>query len=167
VLAPCSAADNAAILEIVNDAATSYRGMIPRDFAQEPYMSREELAAEIAAGVSFSGYWESGVLVGVMGIQHVSDVTLIRHAYVRSSHQRRGIGGALLAALRTQAGGRTLLVGTWAGAHWAISFYERGGFRLQSAAETERLLSTYWDIPGQQAAASVVLIAESAYVDPG
>lgn len=160
MLAPCSAADNDAILEIVNDAATSYRGVIPADFAHEPYMSREELAAEIAAGVSFSGYWESGVLVGVMGIQHVSDVTLIRHAYVRSSHQRRGIGAALLAALRTEAGQRPLLVGTWADAHWAISFYERSGFRLQSAAETERLLSTYWDIPSEQAAASVVLLAE-------
>lgn len=160
MLAPCSAADNDAILEIVNDAATSYRGVIPADFAHEPYMSREELAAEIAAGVSFSGYWESGVLVGVMGIQHVSDVTLIRHAYVRSSHQRRGIGAALLAALRTEAGQRPLLVGTWADAHWAISFYERSGFRLQSAAETERLLSRYWDIPSEQAAASVVLLAE-------
>ncbi len=166
MLAPCSAADNDEILQIVNDAATAYRVVIPADFAHEPYMSREELAAEIAAGVSFSGYWETRVLVGIMGIQHVSDVTLIRHAYVRSSHQRRGIGAALLAALRTQAGERLLLVGTWADAHWAISFYERSGFRLQSADETERLLSTYWDIPSRQAAASVVLIAERPYA-PG
>ena len=160
MMRPCSEADTDAILEIVNDAASSYRGVIPLEFSHEPYMSREELAAEIAAGVSFSGFWESGVLVGVMGIQHVSDVTLIRHAYVRPSHQRRGIGAALLAALRTEAGERTLLVGTWAGAHWAIAFYKRNGFRLKSAAEAERLLSTYWDIPSRQAAASVVLIAE-------
>jgi GNAT superfamily N-acetyltransferase len=161
MLRPCSAADTDAILEIVNDAASSYRGVIPLEFSHEPYMSREELVAEIADGVSFSGFWESGVLAGVMGIQHVSDVTLIRHAYVRPSHQRRGIGAALLAALRTEAGERTLLVGTWAGAHWAIAFYKRNGFRLQPAAETERLLSTYWDIPSRQAAASVVLVAES------
>jgi GNAT superfamily N-acetyltransferase len=160
MLGPCSEADTDAILEIVNDAASSYRGVIPFEFSHAPYMSREELAAEVAAGVSFSGVWEGGALVGAMGIQHVSGVTLIRHAYVRSSHQRRGIGAALLAALRTQAGERTLLVGTWAGAHWAIAFYERNGFRLQSPAETERLLSTYWDIPHRQAAASVVLIAE-------
>lgn len=160
MLGPCSAADNDAILEIVNDAATSYRGAIPLDFSHEPYMSREQLDAELAAGVSFSGFREGGVLVAVMGIQHVSDVTLIRHAYVRRSRQRRGIGAALLAALRTQAGERTLLVGTWAGAHWAISFYERNGFRLQSAAETKRLLATYWDIPSHQAVSSVVLIAE-------
>jgi GNAT superfamily N-acetyltransferase len=161
MLRPCSESDTDAILEIVNDAAMSYRGVIPLDLSHEPYMSRQELDAEIAAGVSFSGFLEGGVLVGVMGIQHVSDVTLIRHAYVRSSHQRRGIGAALLAALRTKAGQRTLLVGTWAGAHWAIAFYQQNGFRLQSAAETERLLSTYWDIPSRQAAASVVLVAES------
>ena len=160
MLRPCSEADTDAILEIVNDAATSYRGVVPLDFSHEPYMSREELDAEIAAGVSFSGFWEGEALVGVMGIQHVSDVTLIRHAYVRPSHQRRGIGAALLGALRTQARKGKLLVGTWAGAHWAIGFYERNGFRLQSAAETQRLLSTYWDIPSGQAAASVVLVAE-------
>jgi GNAT superfamily N-acetyltransferase len=160
MLGPCSEADTDAILEIVNDAATAYRGVIPPDFSHEPYMSREELDSEIAAGVSFSGFWEDGELVGVMGIQHVSDVTLIRHAYVRSSHQRHGIGAALLAALRAQAGGRPLLVGTWEDAHWAIAFYERNGFRLQSATETERLLSTYWDIPRRQAAASVVLVAQ-------
>jgi GNAT superfamily N-acetyltransferase len=161
MLRPCSEADTDAILEIVNDAATSYRGVIPIEFSHEPYMSREQLDAEIAAGVGFSGFWEGGVLVGVMGIQRISDVTLIRHAYVRSSHQRRGIGAALLAALRAQAGERTLLVGTWAGAHWAIAFYERNGFRLQPAAETARLLSTHWDIPRRHAAASVVLVAES------
>jgi GNAT superfamily N-acetyltransferase len=161
MLRPCSEADTEAILEIVNDAAMSYRGVIPPGFSHEPYMSQGELDSEIAAGVSFSGFWEGGVLVGVMGIQHVSDVTLIRHAYVRSSHQRRGIGAALLAALQSQAGQRTLLVGTWADAHWAIAFYERNGFRLQSAAETDRLLSTYWNIPGRQAAASVVLVAET------
>ncbi len=161
MLTPCSTADTDAILEIVNDAATSYRGVIPIEFSHEPYMSREQLDAEIAAGVSFSGFWNSSLLAGVMGTQHVSDVTLIRHAYVRSSHQRRGIGAALLEELRTQAGERKLLVGTWAGAHWAIAFYERNGFVLQTADETERLLSTYWDIPRRQAAASVVLIAES------
>src|SRR5438552_13039311 len=110
---PCSTHDLDAILEIVNEAAAAYRGVIPAEVSHEPYMSRDELDAEVGAGVSFSGFWESGVLVGVMGIQHVADATLIRHAYVRPSHQRRGVGAALLAALRTQAGERTLLVGTW------------------------------------------------------
>jgi GNAT superfamily N-acetyltransferase len=162
VLRPCSADDVDAILEIVNQAAAAYRGVIPAGFTHEPYMSREELDAEIAAGVRFSGFWEEDSLVGVMGIQRVSDVTLIRHAYVRPSHQRRGVGAALLAALRTKAGERTLLVGTWANADRAIGFYERNGFQLQSAAETARLLSTYWTIPAEQAAASVVLTAGSS-----
>jgi len=157
---PCSTRDLDAILEIVNEAAAAYSGVIPSNFSHEPYMSREQLDAEITAGVSFSGFWEEGMLVGVIGIQHVSDVTLIRHAYVRPSHQRRGIGATLLAALRTQAGERRLLVGTWAGAEWAIGFYQRNGFRLQSAAATRRLLDAYWEIPSQQASASVVLIAQ-------
>ena len=111
MLTPCSTADADAILEIVNDAATSYRGVIPIEFSHEPYMSRQQLDAEIAAGVSFSGFWDGGLLAGVMGIQQVSDVTLIRHAYVRTSHQRRGIGAALLEELRTQAGARRHLGG--------------------------------------------------------
>lgn len=155
----CSAKDVDAIVEIVNEAAASYRGVIPAEFSEEPYMSLAELQAEIGAGVRFSGFWESDALVGVMGIQHVSGVTLIRHAYVRPSHQRRGIGAALLAALRIEAGERPLLVGTWAGAHWAIDFYQRNGFKLQSPDETARLLSQYWHIPSSQAAASVVLAA--------
>jgi GNAT superfamily N-acetyltransferase len=159
---PCSTKDVDAILEIVNEAAAAYRGVIPADVWHEPYMSRRELEAEIAAGVRFSGFFEDGSLVGVMGIQRVSDVTLIRHAYVRPSHQRRGVGAALLAALRTQAGEGTLLVGTWASASWAIRFYERHGFQRQSAAETARLLSTYWTIPAEQAATSVVLAGGAA-----
>ena len=157
MLIPCSAKDVDAIVGIVNDAAVSYRGVIPADFSKQPYMSRDELEAEVDAGVRFSAFWEGDALGGVMGSQRVSDVTLIRHAYVRPTHQRRGIGAALLAALRAEAGERTLLVGTWAGAHWAISFYRRNGFQLQSPAETARLLSTYWDIPPSQASASVVL----------
>jgi GNAT superfamily N-acetyltransferase len=145
---PCSAKDVDAIVGIVNDAAVSYRGVIPADFSKQPYMSHDELEAEVDAGVRFSGFWEGDALVGVMGI---------RHAYVRPTHQRRGIGAALLAALRTEAGERTLLVGTWAAAHWAIGFYQRNGFQLQPPAETARLLSTYWDIPSSQASASVVL----------
>jgi hypothetical protein len=67
---------------IVNAAAEAYRGVIPADRWHEPYMPVEELEAEIAAGVAFSGYEEGGELLGVMGIQPVRDVVLIRHAYV-------------------------------------------------------------------------------------
>lgn len=160
MIAACSAADVPAIHEIVNQAAAAYRGVIPADCWHEPYMAREELQSEIAAGVEFSGCWDDGTLVGVMGIQPVADVTLIRHAYVRPEHQRRGIGGALLRELMGRANDRRLLVGTWADARWAIEFYERNGFRLVGPDETRRLLQTYWSIPERQAEVSVVLAAE-------
>lgn len=137
----CTDGDVLAIHAIVNEAADAYRGVIPADCWHEPYMSRAELDAEIAAGVSFSGWHESGELLGIMGLQQVRDVTLIRHAYVRSAHQGRGIGGALLEALSTGTKA-TLLVGTWAAAEWAVRFYERHGFRLVSPDEKDRLLGT-------------------------
>src|SRR5437899_5224128 len=150
-------ADVAEIDAIINDGAQAYKGVIPPDGWHEPYMSRAALVAEIAAGVSFHGWDESGELVGVMGLQSVQDVTLIRHAYVRSSHQSRGIGGALLTELCARTRGR-LLVGTWADARWAIRFYERHDFRLVPPDEKDRLLQTYWNIPPRQRDTSVVLV---------
>jgi len=152
----CGDDDIGAIDAIINEAASAYRGVIPEDCWHEPYMKRTDLAADIAAGVEFWGWDEDGVLVGVMGLQRVRDVTLIRHAYVRPSHQSRGVGGALLSQLAAQAVG-PLLVGTWASAHWAIVFYERHGFRLAGSEEKDQLLSTYWNIPLRQRQTSVVL----------
>ena len=156
MIRPCTEADVPAIDAIINDAAKAYRGVIPADCWHEPYMKRAELVDEIARGVEFWGWDEDGVLVGVMGLQKVRDVTLIRHAYVRSSHQSRGVGGALLEQLVRQTS-TPLLVGTWASADWAIRFYERHGFRLVGAEEKDRLLSSYWDIPLRQRETSVVL----------
>jgi len=119
-------------------------------------MKRSDLVDEIAKGVQFWGWDEAGVLVGVMGLQNVRDVTLIRHAYVRPSHQSRGVGGALLTQLAGQ-NSTPLLVGTWASAHWAIRFYERHGFRLVGTEEKDRLLSIYWNISLRQRQTSVVL----------
>ena len=153
----CTEADIPAIGSIINGAAEAYRGVIPADRWHEPYMPREELEREIAAGVEFWGYEEGAELVGVMGIQNVRDVTLIRHAYVRSKRQRGGIGAALMESLVARTD-RPLLVGTWADAHWAIRFYEKNGFRLVSPlAEKDRLLSAYWTIPDRQRDVSVVL----------
>lgn len=150
----CNATDAEAMYRIINAAATAYAGVIPSDCYHEPYMSREELEAEMAA-MTFYGWEEDGELVGVMGIQPVRDVTLIRHAYVRPDHQDRGIGSALLRHLIGRTQTRRLLVGTWAAAHWAIAFYQRHGFPLLS--DKEALLQTYWNIPARQVATSVVL----------
>jgi N-acetylglutamate synthase-like GNAT family acetyltransferase len=144
------------IWTIINDGAQAYKGAIPADCWTEPYMSREKLQNEIDEGIVFWGYEEAGALVGVMGNQQVQDVTLVRHAYVRTSSQKRGIGGHLLFHLRERASGPTL-IGTWAAAVWAIHFYERHGFRMVSPLEKDRLLNQYWTIPERQIETSVVL----------
>ena len=161
----CQEQDFESIYEIVNDAATAYRGVIPADCWAEPYMPREKLREEIGAGIDFWGYEEDGALAGVMGIQHVKDVTLIRHAYVRSAFQRRGIGVALLEFLHAQTD-RPVLIGTWADADWAIRFYEKQGFRLVSPEEKDRLLRTYWPVNERQIETSVVLGAPAWFDKP-
>ena len=152
----CTAVDFDVIEAIINEAAQAYRGVIPADCWHEPYMARSDLLSEIAAGVNFWGWDEAGALIGVMGLQRVGDATLIRHAYVEPAHQGRGVGGALLRALASDASG-TLLVGTWAAARWAIRFYERHGFQLLATEDKDRLLNTYWSIPWRQREAPVVL----------
>jgi len=152
----CETSDFDTIYTIINDAAEAYRGTIPTDCWKEPYMTKEELRSEIRDGVEFWGYEAEGELIGVMGIQQVQDVTLIRHAYVRTANRNRGIGGTLLSFLRRQST-RPILVGTWKAADWAIKFYEKHGFRLVSAAEKDRLLRRYWSIPPRQIETSVVL----------
>jgi GNAT superfamily N-acetyltransferase len=146
----------AEILSIINDGAAAYRGVVPPDRLRDPYMSADQLRHEIEAGVVFWGSEDHGELQGVMGIQDVRDVTLIRHAYVRSDRQGRGVGGALLDHLR-QLTDRPVLIGTWAAASWAIVFYEKHGFRRVSAADKDRLLGSYWSIPERQIETSVVL----------
>jgi GNAT superfamily N-acetyltransferase len=152
----CREDDRPVIYEIINRAAEAYRGVIPADRWHEPYMSSEELEAEISAGVLFWGYEQDGTMIGVMGIQPVSDVELIRHAYVRPGAQRHGVGTALIAHLR-KLSSRRMLVGTWTAATWAINFYQRHGFELVSPEQKALLLKTYWTIPDRQMETSVVL----------
>jgi GNAT superfamily N-acetyltransferase len=151
------------MLAVVNSAAEAYRGVIPEDRWHEPYMDAGELEREIGAGVAFWGYEAEGELVGVMGIQSLGDVDLIRHAYVLPGSQGRGVGAALLAHLRRLTE-RRILVGTWAAAEWAIRFYRRHGFELVSRERTVELLTTYWTIPERQIETSVVL-ADPPYGD--
>ena len=152
----CTEADIPAIDRIINEAAQAYRGAIPSDRWHEPYMPRADLEREIAAGVRFWCLEDASDVVGVMGLQDVKDVTLIRHAYVLPGRQRSGVGGALMKELVASAT-RPLLVGTWAAADWAIRFYERHGFELVAPPEKDRLLDTYWSIPARQRDTSVVL----------
>jgi GNAT superfamily N-acetyltransferase len=152
----CDDRDFESIWAIINDGSQAYKGIIPADRWTEPYMSSEKLRHEIDDGVVFWGYEDDGELAGVMGIQPVQDVTLIRHAYVRTSSQKQGIGARLLSHLREMAD-RPVLIGTWADAAWAIRFYERYGFEIVGSEEKNRLLKRYWTVPERQIETSVVL----------
>ena len=147
-------ADSPAIYRIINEAAVAYKGVIPDDRYHEPYMPEEELLREMQS-MTFFGWEEEGKLIGVMGFQPVKDVTLIRHAYVLPDYQRKGIGTKLTEYMRQITNTGSLLVGTWADASWAITFYQKHGFSLMS--DKDGLLNKYWNIPKRQVETSVVL----------
>jgi GNAT superfamily N-acetyltransferase len=150
----CDNRDFEQICAIVNDGAQAYNGIIPSDRWTEPYMSSQHLQYEIDEGVVFWGYEDDGTLAGVMGLQQVQDVTLIRHAYVRTASQKQGIGAHLLSHLRERTD-RPVLIGTWADAAWAIRFYERYGFQRVGPQEKTQLLKIYWTEPERQIKTSV------------
>ena len=156
IIRSCTASDFHSMLALINEAAVAYRGVIPADCWHEPYMPATALTQEITAGVAFAGYEHAGALIGVMGVQPVQDVILIRHAYVSTRAQQRGVGSALLRHLRGQAE-RPILIGTWAAATWAIRFYVKHGFRLIQGTEKSALLKKYWTVPDRQIETSVVL----------
>jgi GNAT superfamily N-acetyltransferase len=149
--------DFQAILHVVNEAAVAYRGVIPADRWKEPYMPSNELQEELESGIVFYGYWENNILTAVMGIQKAQNVTLLRHAYVLTNMQRKGLGEKLLKHLINVASTQTVLVGTWQAAWWAVKFYEKNNFQLVSTKEKDRLLKKYWKIPERQVETSVVL----------
>ena len=152
----CAAHEFEDVWTIINDGARAYRGVVPADCLKDPYMAKSELKREMKDGVVFWGYEDSGELIGVMGIQEVRDVTLIRHAYIRTRAQRRGVGGKLFSYL-CELANNPLLIGTWADAKWAIEFYEKRGFELLSPQRKDHLLQKYWKISQRQAETSVVL----------
>jgi GNAT superfamily N-acetyltransferase len=155
----CDSNDFENILEIINDGAQAYKGVIPADYWKEPYMSEEELRNELDEGIVLWGYEDKGKLVAVMGIQDKQDVILIRHAYVLTSRQNLGIGGKLLNYLQ-ELTEKPVLIATWRNVDWAIRFYEGHGFRLVSEEEGYQLQEKYWSTPEKKINASVVLANE-------
>jgi N-acetylglutamate synthase-like GNAT family acetyltransferase len=160
MISPCEEKDFNEIYEIINDAASAYRGVIPADRWHEPYMTEEELKSQINEGVQFWSYVEDEKIMGVMGIQLKKDITLIRHAYVRTTERKKGIGGKLLEHLCIISP-TPVLIGTWADATWAIKFYQKHGFRLLPKEEKNNLLRKYWSIPDRQIETSVVLASSN------
>ena len=149
--------DTSKILNVINNASLRYKGVIPNDCWHEPYMSEKELVDEFYDGVRMFGYQHNNKLIGVIGIQEVKDVILIRHAYTLTSYQGKGMGSALLEYLLKKNQNFRLLVGTWRNATWAIRFYEKFGFILHAKEQSTLLLKKYWKIPSKQIKNSVVL----------
>jgi N-acetylglutamate synthase-like GNAT family acetyltransferase len=155
----CNNSDFDRIYEIINDAAGVYKGIIPLEYWKVPYMSKDELRRDLDEGILLHGFEENGELVGVMGIQHKQDVALIRHAYVCSINQNRGIGGRLLSYLQ-KITSKPILIATWYNDVNAIRFYERHGFKLVPLEEGYRLQRKYWSTPDLKIKASAVLADE-------
>jgi GNAT superfamily N-acetyltransferase len=149
--------DTSNILHVINDASLRYKGIIPDDCWHEPYMSKQELIDEFSDGVCMYGYHHNNILIGVIGIQEVKDVILIRHAYTLTTFQGKGTGSALLEYLLKKNQNSRLLVGTWRNAKWAIRFYEKFGFILHAKDQSTLLLKKYWKLPSKQIENSVVL----------
>ncbi len=157
-----SSSDFESLYKVINEAAQAYKGLIPEDRWKEPYMEKEELREEIRSGVQFYAWMIENVISGVMGIQSMNNVTLIRHSYVLPRYQRKGIGTTLLRYLIDIAGTSEILVGTWEVAKWAIRFYENNGFRRVPYEEKNRLLRRHWSIPERQVETSIVLKFQSS-----
>ena len=149
--------DTSKILHVINDASLRYKGIIPDNCWHEPYMSEQELVDEFTDGVRMFGYNRNNKLIGVIGIQEIKDVILIRHVYTLTSYQGKGIGSALLKYLLKRNQNSRLLVGTWQNARWAIRFYEKFDFILHAKKQATQLLKKYWKIPLKQIRNSVVL----------
>jgi GNAT superfamily N-acetyltransferase len=149
--------DTSKILHVINDASLRYKGIIPDDCWHEPYMSKQELIDEFSDGVHMFGYRYDNKLIGVIGIQEVKDVILIRHAYTLTSYQNKGMGSVLLEYLLKKNKNARLLVGTWKNATWAIRFYEKFDFILHGKEQSTLLLKKYWKITSKQIKNSVVL----------
>jgi len=160
MIRPATPSDFAAIHTVINDGASAYKGIIPADRWHEPYMSESDLHAEIDDGVVFSCFVEGEEILGVMGVQDKGPVILIRHAYVRSSARRRGIGAELLSALSRMTS-KPILIGTWKAATWAIAFYEKHGFTVLPDGQARALLEEFWNVPVRQMETSVVLANEA------
>ena len=149
--------DSSKILNVINDAAAKYKGVIPDNCWHEPYMSDRELLNEFKDGVRMFGYVHNNQLIGVIGYQEIKDVVLIRHAYTLTAYQGKGTGSTLLEFLLNKNQNSRLLIGTWKSAKWAIRFYEKFGFVLHAKDESALLLKKYWNIPSKQIENSVVL----------
>lgn len=152
----CEDADFNQIFEVINDSAKAYKGVVPKELYREPYISRDYLRSEIDQGVRFQAYFKGDSLLGVMGAQKMGEVTLVRHAYVRTKDRRDGIGSKLLTQIVDEVNG-PILVGCLRAMTWAVCFYQKHGFEMLDDERRDRLRAKYWSLPENHIRQSVVL----------
>lgn len=150
---PLTLADREAALAVINTAARWYQEFLPAEECREPEMTPAQWEAE-AQRLTWYGAFVAGTLVGVMGLEYVRDVALLRHAYVLPAYQRQGIGSRLREHLERQIRGvRRIVVGTYVGNYKARQALEKAGYRL--AADSPAVLRAYYTIPEDRLQSSV------------
>ncbi|MGA2789449.1 MAG: GNAT family N-acetyltransferase [Candidatus Bathyarchaeia archaeon] len=162
----CSPRDLEAIYRVINEAAKAYQPVLPPYVYHDPQMPMDELEREMKR-VSFLAYEEKGHVLGVMGYEFVEDVALIRHAYTRPESQGRGIGTLLLTRIEDTIANSNrvtrIIIGTYTKASWAISFYQKHGYRESS--NPQEVLIKYYDIPEVQRLNSLTLEKSLKHVE--
>ncbi|MFQ5520618.1 MAG: GNAT family N-acetyltransferase [Candidatus Methylomirabilia bacterium] len=150
---PLTLLDRDQALVVINEAARWYREFLPAHEYHDPEMTAAQWEAE-ARRMTWYGAFVAEALVGVMGLEHVRDVALLRHAYILPEHQRLGIASRLREHLEGQVlGVRRLIVGTYSGNYKARRALEKAGYRL--SADSESVLRAYYAIPEDRLESSV------------
>jgi GNAT superfamily N-acetyltransferase len=154
-------ADGPAAVEVINAAAEWYREFLPPEEIHGPEMTLAEWEAE-AERMTWFGAFVAAELVGVMGLEPIADVALLRHAYVLPDRQREGIGSLLLEHVERQAGDDVvrLIAGTYAANHKARSLLTGRGYRL--SPDPAEVLGRYYAIPRDRFEGSVTFEKELA-----
>ncbi len=153
IIRPLTARDRDAAVAVINTAARWYREFLPPEEVHDPEMTTSQWEAE-GRRLGWYGAFAGDTLVGVMGLEYVGDVALLRHAYVLPEHQHRGVGGLLREHLEHEVHGvRRIVVGTYAGNYKARGALEKAGYRL--SPDSEAVLRAYYAIPEDRLKASV------------
>jgi GNAT superfamily N-acetyltransferase len=124
-------------------------------------MSLEEFSSE-AGRIKFLTAKLDGEIVGIMGYEYVGDAALVRHGYVKPSHQRMNIGSTLLkiieGKIRKEGKVKKMIVGMYRRAYWAVSFWSKHGFMLLD--NSEEVLRRYYNISDVQTRNSIAMCKE-------
>ena len=150
---PLTVADRDEALVVINTSARWYREFLPPGELHDPEMTSAQWEAE-AQRMTWYGAFVEARLVGVMGLEYVKDVALLRHAYILPEYQHHGIGTTLQQYLETQVRGvERIIVGTYRENYKARRMLEKAGYAL--SPDPTVVLRTYYSIPEDRLQSSV------------